>query len=263
MLYTSLPLLNCEVCGRGFSNLRGLRAHKGRHRTGGAWTKEEIEILKEKYPIQGAEIPELLARHSRSSIHGTARNLGMRCGRKKRSITSRLKTAISRRKGPSKLPTDPYFYAWLAGFIEGDGTFKVAFKKKDSCPVKFEVIPSIELIQGVAKRLEMERVASELGKPVVLETTRGSYMVPTEHPVVRVIIHRLQDLITITKNILPHLRIKQREGEIFFKILRMMEKGEHLTKEGVLEIARLREQLTTKSRPRTFHSLVKIIQELR
>lgn len=42
------------------------------------WTKEEIDILKAKYPSQGTEIPELLAQHTQEAIYGKAYKLGIK-----------------------------------------------------------------------------------------------------------------------------------------------------------------------------------------
>jgi hypothetical protein len=250
------------MCGRLFRTLRALRTHKGRHSIGWAWTGEELEILREKYPTHGSEIEELLSRHSKESIRSMARLLGIRLSGKK-PFSYRLKTAISRREKASELPADPYFWAWLAGFIDGDGSFKVAFKKKKASPVGFEAIPSIELFQGVAKRREMEEIASKLGKPLLIEVTRGSYMVPNEHPVCRLVIHRLEDLLIIARNVYPHLRIKKHEGELFLKILTMIERGDHLTKDGILEIAKIREGLVNgRRRPRSFKSFEVIKNEV-
>lgn len=43
------------------------------------WTDKDYDILKAKFPTQGSNIPELLARHSKVAIQGQASKLGIRC----------------------------------------------------------------------------------------------------------------------------------------------------------------------------------------
>jgi len=262
MLYGCLPLLRCDICGRVFENLRGLRAHKGLHSRGNAWSKDEIELLKRKYPTYGANIKEL--NRSEDSIRSMARLLKLKRNHSGyRPVTWRYKVAVSRRGEASKLPEDPHFWSWLAGFIDGEGSFKVALKKKRTAPPGFEVNPCIDLVQSATKKQEMEELAAELGKPLFIEVINGTHMVPHSHAVCRLTIHRFADVFTITQKILPYLRIKKQEGETFLAILKMIQQGKHLTTEGILEIARLREKLTNRKRPQTFRSFQVIQQQVR
>lgn len=53
---------------------RGYTTCSGRS---GSWQSWELELLQERYPIDGVEIPELIDRHGKGGVYGKAHKLGL------------------------------------------------------------------------------------------------------------------------------------------------------------------------------------------
>lgn len=51
-------------------------------------------------------------------------------------------------------PDSYYLYYWIAGFIEGEGSFNVSFKLKADLRMGIQVSPELSVTQHVAKHME-------------------------------------------------------------------------------------------------------------
>lgn len=174
----------------------------------------------------------------------------------KRVFKWRFNLAKSSRASLTTLPIDPYFWSWLAGFIDGEGSFVVAIKKKEITGIGFEVLPAIKIVQGAAKKKEMNLLAELLGKTTLIEIPdKNSINSIRGNNVCRLDIHRFQDLKAIMNMILSHLRFKKHDAEIFMSILDIIDRGGHLTIDGFLKIARLREKIASaRTKPKTYRT---------
>lgn len=166
----------------------------------------------------------------------------------KRSFAWRFNLGKSKRKTVSQFPADPLFWSWLAGFIDGDASFKVTIKKKATAGIGFEVMPCIDILQGVARKEQMEMLAFELSHSLLIEKKSliGKNMCSLN-------IYRFEDIKAVMEKIMPHLRFKRDDGFVFVEILNLIEDGFHLTVDGFLKIAKLREKIaSSRTKPKTY-----------
>lgn len=169
----------------------------------------------------------------------------------KRTFDWRFKTGVSNRKKLSVFPSDPHFWSWLAGIIDGEGYFKVVVKRKITSGVGFEVMPCIDICQGVARKEQMRSLASNLGNVVV-----------SEHPspimggsMCRININGLDDIKFVLEKVQPYLRFKKDDAEVFGQIVGKISEGQHLTIEGFLDIVHMRENIAkSRKKPYTYRS---------
>jgi len=145
---------------------------------------------------------------------------------------------------------EPLFLSWLAGFIDGEGCFKVAIKKKAKAGIGFEVMPSIDISQSVLRRDKMESLSSLLSQRALVEhkSIIGNDMACIN-------INRFEDIRLLMRDIYPYLFIKKAEGKVYMQILDMIADGKHLTFNGFLEIVKLRERLSPlRTKPNTYRN---------
>ena len=168
----------------------------------------------------------------------------------KRSYAWRRKTGLSNIKTSAIAVVNPDFWIWLAGFIDGEGSFKVIVKKKVQTGIGFEVMPCIDICQGIVRKNQMVKLSKELGSGLLIERKAliGNDMCSLN-------IYRIQDVKTVLGHVLPHLRFKKDDAEVFQEILRKIDRGEHLTVNGFLEIVHAREKIASgRTKPKTYRS---------
>ena len=151
------------------------------------------------------------------------------------------------------MPNDPFFWSWLAGFIDGEGSFKVAIKKADKNAIGFEVMPQVDITQSIVKRKEVEELSHKLKHSIVVEhnSTVGN-------TVCRINIYRRADIRTVLQGVYSYLRFKKHEADLLITILNRMDEGKHLTINGFLEIAKLREGLSYRTKPKNYRSYISL-----
>ena len=127
---------------------------------------------------------------------------------------------------------------YLAGFTDGEGCFYVGFGKRNDLPLKWQVITEFHVSQnpGGKNLLEMFKKRLDCGylKPNHARSLKDKSWV--------LIVKDRNDL---RKKVIPFfkknflLTAKQKDFEIFAKVLEIIEKGQHLEKQGLKEIADL------------------------
>lgn len=128
---------------------------------------------------------------------------------------------------------------WLLGFIEGSGCFSIVIRKS-STTVGYQTIADFtlklpasqrDLLEKIQKTLKVGRLY-ENGDEVILKATK------------------LSDARALATFFTPHSFVseaKKKEFANWKKCVSLMNKGSHTTKNGLLEIARLRDALHTKN----------------
>ena len=170
--------------------------------------------------------------------------------RDKRPFEWRYNLGKSHRKRVHIMPENPLFFAWLAGFIDGEGCFKIAVKKNPVTGIGFEAMPCIDICQGIARKSKMETLATKLGQSGLTErhSRMGGNMFSIN-------INRVEDVKALINAVYPYLYIKKDEAEVFIEILKAITCGKHLTVDGFLEIVRLREKLSPlRTKPKTYRN---------
>ncbi len=148
---------------------------------------------------------------------------------------------------------NPYF---VTGFVEGEGSFYVGILKRKRMNIRWEARPSFSLSQNKSDR---DIVCSLIGffQCGFVRESANDHTVKYE-------VRNLKD---ITTKVIPHFEKyrlvgrKSRDFEIFKKIIVLMNKKEHLKKDGLSRIIKLSLKMT--KNPRRIKSLKKIITSLK
>ena len=120
--------------------------------------------------------------------------------------------------------------AYIAGFVDGEGSFHVAVQRNASTTVGWQLVPEFHVSQNAERRQVLDLIATRLGCGRIRRNHAGS----TDATLVYVV-RRRTDLLT---KVIPFfetnhlLSAKQQELETFAFIVRAMERGEHLSAEG-------------------------------
>ena len=120
--------------------------------------------------------------------------------------------------------------AYLAGFVDGEGTFHVAVQRNPSTRVGYQLVPEFHVSQNPERREVLDLLRARLGCGSIRENHRGS-----RDSTLVLVVRRRQDLV---ERVLPFferqplLSSKQQDFLTFRSIVSAMAAGEHLTGEG-------------------------------
>jgi len=120
--------------------------------------------------------------------------------------------------------------AYIAGFVDGEGTFHVAVQRNPSTAAGWQLVPEFHVSQNAERRQVLDLIARRLGCGRIRQNHAGS----ADATLVYVVRNRA-DLLTRVIPFFetnPLLSTKQRELETFTSIVRAMGRGEHLSAEG-------------------------------
>ena len=133
---------------------------------------------------------------------------------------------------------------WVVGFVDGEGFFHIGINKNDTMTSGFQVLPEFTVVQHEQDVKVLYALKTFFGCGVVRvnrkdkTSTRMAYRVRN--------VKHLLDI--ISPFFLEHQMKTQKNVEFrkFRKVLLMMDKGKHLTREGLEEIRDIAEQMNRK-----------------
>ena len=126
---------------------------------------------------------------------------------------------------------------WITGFVDGEGTFHVGIRSHEDTTAGFDVLPEFTIVQH-------ERDVQIL---FALKSYFGCGVVRLNHD--DRMIYRVRKFKSLQENIVPFfmkhpLKTKKNvDFRKFRKVLLEMEKGIHLTSDGVEEIRHIANQM--------------------
>jgi len=148
---------------------------------------------------------------------------------------------------------------WVIGFVEGEGCFSIGFVKqpdrqeasriRKGYKTGYQVSHDFAVIQGTKNLRCLQEVQRFFGAGKIYINRR--YDNHKEH-LQRYVVHRRDHLLNV---IIPFFRrypmiaTKQRDFENFACCVEMMNRGEHLTKKGLVKIAKIVETMN-RQKPR-------------
>jgi hypothetical protein len=130
---------------------------------------------------------------------------------------------------------NPY---WLSGFVAGDGSFMISISKNKNCKTGFQVQPLFNLAQH-SKDLK-------LLKKIKIDFFKDEGKFYNNKTDCRIVFKTLNE---INKYLIPHftnfplMNRKETEFIIWCQIIKMIQKKEHLTEEGLNLIRKLRNEM--------------------
>jgi hypothetical protein len=141
--------------------------------------------------------------------------------------------------------------AYIAGFVDGEGSFHVAIQRNPSTRLRWQLVPEFRVSQDVSRAQVLDLIRNRLGCGSIRENHRRS----NDHTLVLVVRNRVDLLEKVIpffeRN--PLLSCKQIEFVTFARIVRRMVAGLHLQDEGFRQLAAEAVQMNGGGRYRRIH----------
>ena len=141
--------------------------------------------------------------------------------------------------------------AYIAGFVDGEGSFHVAIQRNPSTRAGWQLVPEFRVSQDIARARVLDLIRERFDCGSLRENHRG-----TKDRTLVFVIRRRRDLLErvipfFEQN--PLLSCKNEEFSTFAAIVRRMEIGEHLEFEGFRRLAGLAVRMNGGGRYRRLH----------
>jgi hypothetical protein len=143
---------------------------------------------------------------------------------------------------------------WVVGFVDGEGCFSVSIQRCNVVKLGWQVFPEFVVTQGARSVdvLHFLRDFFDCGRVYINNRTDNH-----KEPIYRFCVRALCDL---REKVIPFfkenpLRTAKRQAfEVFAEVVRRMERSEHLTEQGLREIAILAGQINKQKKPKFLES---------
>ena len=138
---------------------------------------------------------------------------------------------------------------YIAGFVDGEGSFHIAFQKRPDLKFGWQAVPEFHVSQNFTSRKVLEGIQ---------ETLQCGYIKANDAAGKRdkTLVYVVRDRNDLLQKILPFFERyplqteKQKDFETFRKIVQKMDSNEHLTSDGFEEIVRLAYSMNVNGRYR-------------
>ncbi len=141
--------------------------------------------------------------------------------------------------------------AYLAGFVDGEGSFHVAIQRNAGTSVGWQLVPEFHVSQSAERRCVLDALQARLGCGRIQANHAGS-----RDTTLVFVVRRRRDLV---ERVIPFfeqqplLSPKQMEVETFARIVRAMAQGTHLSEEGFARLRSLALSMNGGGRYRRVH----------
>jgi hypothetical protein len=140
------------------------------------------------------------------------------------------------------------FIGWIVGFVDGEGCFTVSFFKhpKSRLRLKWQVFPEFVITQGIKSKNSLKEICKffECGS-IYLNKRYDNH----HNHLVKYVVRNRIDLLT---KIIPFFEAhplktaKRKDFEYFARIIKMMNKNQHLDKKGLEKIRAITAKMNTR-----------------
>lgn len=156
---------------------------------------------------------------------------------------------------------------WITGFVDGEGCFSIGFVKQNDrkeidhirhgYKMGFQVLHDFVVTQGARSLTSLKMIQDFFGVGKIYINRRHDDH--KEH-LYRYVVHNRKDLIQV---IIPFFQryplrtAKQSDFEKFVQCVNMMNRNEHLTKDGIIQIATI---VSRMNRKKSRDTLIRILR---
>ena len=105
--------------------------------------------------------------------------------------------------------------AYIAGFLDGDGSIYVKLKPNTTYRYRFQISPAIVFYQSKKEKNHLQWLEKTIGRGYLRERNDG---------IIEYIIGDIGSLKELIKNLLPYLRLKQKQARLMLEVLERKEK---------------------------------------
>jgi hypothetical protein len=115
-------------------------------------------------------------------------------------------------------------YAYLAGFIDADGSIYAQIKKNDSFKYKHQIQVTVQVTQATKRRWFLDRLKDEIGSGNVRDRGSKSGVADTENTegVSDYILTEQSKVLELLKNLQPYLRLKKKQANYVIRIIEQL-----------------------------------------
>ncbi|MBW2978374.1 LAGLIDADG family homing endonuclease [Candidatus Woesearchaeota archaeon] len=162
-----------------------------------------------------------------------------------------------RQKSTIKFPEDPFTVGYICGFIDGEGCFNITIFKNDSLSTGLTICPQFMIHVTKDNRKILNFIQKTLNSGII-SFSKSSYQRDVRNLRARDAskyrIAKINDCIKLAEFLDGKLRVKQKDLESWKKILKIIEEGRHLTKKGILEVAKIRDEMNNPQKSKRYKS---------
>jgi len=105
--------------------------------------------------------------------------------------------------------------AYIAGFLDGDGSIHVRLKPNSTYRYRFQISPAIVFYQAEKEKNHLEWLNKLTGRGYLRKRNDG---------IIEYILGDVESIKDLIKNLIPYLRLKQRQANLMLDILEMKQK---------------------------------------
>jgi len=105
--------------------------------------------------------------------------------------------------------------AYIAGFLDGDGSIYVRLKPNSTYRYQFQVSPAVVFYQSQKEKSHLHWLQKTIGIGYIRKRNDG---------IIEYIVGDIKSLKMLIKNLLPYLQLKQRQAKLMLEVLRLKEK---------------------------------------
>ena len=132
---------------------------------------------------------------------------------------------------------------WISGFTDGEGCFHISINKNSKMSLGWQVLPEFRIVQHEKDESVLNKIKNYFGFGNVKVNRKDFHGTRKEFRVRGM--ENLEKIIEFFEKY-PLETSKKKDFEIFSKIVEMMLKQDHLTKKGMIKIAKLVEKMNRK-----------------
>ena len=104
--------------------------------------------------------------------------------------------------------------AYIAGFLDGDGSIHVRLKPNSTYRFKFQIAPAVVFYQSKKEKKYLRSLNSLIGMGYIRERNDG---------IIEYIIGDMKSIKILIKNLLPYIKLKHKQAELILKVLELKE----------------------------------------
>ena len=129
--------------------------------------------------------------------------------------------------------------SYISGYVDGEGCFSVSIRPRPSNKIGWEVVASFAVAQN-RDRIRVLKLMREY-------FNYGSFRRNISDKTMK---YEIRNIDVLINKVIPHFKKypiqseRRRDFEIFVKICEKIKKKEHLSKEGLIKIVKLRSQMS-------------------
>jgi len=125
---------------------------------------------------------------------------------------------------------------WITGFVDGEGCFTASISEDKRCKSGWQIRPSFKIQLHIRDKILLERIKIffKVGS-IWTNNKQATYYVSNKDDIIKYILPHFHQYPLITN--------KQSDFVLFESIMKIIDKNEHLSKEGLMDIIHLRASL--------------------